>query len=252
MIDEGGKSPSSTQSDKTKSVYFTSPSPNRRNNTTSLETVKTLYSSVCLTLNLGWFQPYQLSIIVFKGRKAWKRRWPDYMHPFSNTLKKIKNWTSFRQTGNLSQGRKSNNRKFFPFILYICHVIYVHHNNRRVIFVWPWKIVWVSVRYLFLQPMDEKSMKKTWSLRFLAKENPNMEKVLLDWSTSYRVAVCRQSEGSIEFWKIFGHEVFSPKRPLRLGSHQRHNDHNHNHKNNPIIIKLLWSSGNTQVQDLEI
>ena len=70
MIDEGGKLPSPTQSDKTKSVYFISRSPNRRNNTTSLETVKTLYSSVCLTLNLGWFQPYQLSIIVFKERKA--------------------------------------------------------------------------------------------------------------------------------------------------------------------------------------
>ena len=37
----------------------------------------------------------------------------------------------------------------------------------------------LSVRYLFYQPMDEKN--KTWSLRFPAKENPNMEKVLFDW-----------------------------------------------------------------------
>ena len=40
-------------------------------------------------------------------------------------------------------------------------------------------MVSVSVRYLFYQPMDEKI--KTWTLRFPAEENPNMEKVLLDW-----------------------------------------------------------------------
>ena len=49
----------------------------------------------------------------------------------------------------------------------------------RAIFVWPWKMVSVSVRYLFYQPVDEKI--KTWTLRFPAKENSNMEKVLLDW-----------------------------------------------------------------------
>ena len=36
------------------------------------------------------------------------------------------------------------------------------------------KMVSVSVRYLFYQPMDEKI--KTWLLRFPAKENFNMEK----------------------------------------------------------------------------
>ena len=41
------------------------------------------------------------------------------------------------------------------------------------------KMVSVSVRYLFYQPMDEKI--KTWPLRFPAKENPNNEKALLDW-----------------------------------------------------------------------
>ena len=40
-------------------------------------------------------------------------------------------------------------------------------------------MVSVSVRHLFYQPMDEKI--KTWSLRFPAKENPNMEKALFDW-----------------------------------------------------------------------
>ena len=32
---------------------------------------------------------------------------------------------------------------------------------------------------LFYQPMDE--MIKTWTLLFPTKENPNMEKALLDW-----------------------------------------------------------------------
>ena len=49
----------------------------------------------------------------------------------------------------------------------------------RAIFVWPWKMVSASVRYLFYQPMDEKI--KTWPLRFLSKENRNMEKALFDW-----------------------------------------------------------------------
>ena len=40
-------------------------------------------------------------------------------------------------------------------------------------------MVSVSVRYLLYQPMDEKI--KTWTLRFPAKENPNMEKALFDW-----------------------------------------------------------------------
>ena len=41
-------------------------------------------------------------------------------------------------------------------------------------------MVSVFVRYLFYQPMDEKI--KTWTLRFRAKENPNMDKALFDWS----------------------------------------------------------------------
>ena len=40
-------------------------------------------------------------------------------------------------------------------------------------------MVSVSVRDLFYQPMDEKI--KIWTLRFPAKENPNMEKLLFDW-----------------------------------------------------------------------
>ena len=51
----------------------------------------------------------------------------------------------------------------------------------RAIFVWLWKLVSVSARYLFYQPMDEKI--KTCTLGFPAKENFNMEKASrFDWS----------------------------------------------------------------------
>ena len=40
-------------------------------------------------------------------------------------------------------------------------------------------MVSVSVPYLFYEPMDKKI--KTWTLRFPAKENPNMVKALFDW-----------------------------------------------------------------------
>ena len=40
------------------------------------------------------------------------------------------------------------------------------------------KMVPVSVRYLVYQPMDEKI--RTQTVRFPAKQNPNMEKALFD------------------------------------------------------------------------
>ena len=49
----------------------------------------------------------------------------------------------------------------------------------RAMLVWPWKMVLVSVRFLFYQPMDENI--KTWTLRFPPKENSNTEKALFDW-----------------------------------------------------------------------
>ena len=41
------------------------------------------------------------------------------------------------------------------------------------------KMVSASGLHLFYQPMDEKM--KTWTLRFPAKENPNMERALFQW-----------------------------------------------------------------------
>ena len=67
-------------------------------------------------------------------------------------------------------------------------------------------MVSVSVRYLFYQTMDEKN--KTWTLRFPAKENPNMEKALFDWPIVLQYDVRAISR------KFFGHEVFPAERSL--------------------------------------
>ena len=67
-------------------------------------------------------------------------------------------------------------------------------------------MVSVSVRYLFHKPMDEQI--KTWTLRFPAKENPNMEKASFDWPIvlPYDVKVRYRLTSR----KFFGHEVFQP------------------------------------------
>ena len=84
------------------------------------------------------------------------------------------------------------------------------HADSRAIFLWPWKMVLLSVFYLFYQPMDEKI--KTWPLRFPAKENPNMEKALFDWP------IVLQYDVKAKYWlnsrKLFGHEVSSAKHSL--------------------------------------
>ena len=75
----------------------------------------------------------------------------------------------------------------------------------RVIFVWPWKMVSVSVHYLFYQPMDEKI--KTWTLRFSAQENPNnYEEGIVQLAN--RVAVWCKSEGSIDTRKFLDMKFF--------------------------------------------
>ena len=67
-------------------------------------------------------------------------------------------------------------------------------------------MVSVSVCYLFYQPMDEKI--KTWTLRFPAKENPNMEKALLDWP------LVLQDDVEAKYWmisrKFSGMKFFHP------------------------------------------
>ena len=61
--------------------------------------------------------------------------------------------------------------------------------------------------------MDEKN--KTWTLRYPAKENPNMEKALFDWPIVIQYDVKAISR------KFFGHEVFSAERSLNQPSQVR-------------------------------
>ena len=87
----------------------------------------------------------------------------------------------------------------------------------RAIFVWPWKLVSVSVRYLFYQPMDEKI--ETCTLRFPDKENPNMEKASgFDWSivSQYDVKAKYRSISR----KFLGMNFFHPS--VRLTNQKPH------------------------------
>ena len=68
----------------------------------------------------------------------------------------------------------------------------------------------VSVHYLFYQPVDEKI--KTWPLRFLAKENPNMEKELFDWPIMLQYDV--KAKTRLISRKFSGMKFFSPERSL--------------------------------------
>ena len=80
-------------------------------------------------------------------------------------------------------------------------------------------MVLVSVCYLFYQPIDEKI--KTWTLHFPAKENPNMEKALFNWPIVLQYDV-KAKYGLINFYKVPGHEIFSPKCSLKpTKSHRR-------------------------------
>ena len=71
-------------------------------------------------------------------------------------------------------------------------------------------MVSVIVPYLFYQPIDEKI--KTRPLRFLAKENPNMEKTFIGLQYDVRLI-------SIDFYKVLGHEVFSPECSINQSNH---------------------------------
>ena len=68
-------------------------------------------------------------------------------------------------------------------------------------------MVSVSVRYLFYQPMDEKT--KTWTLGFPAKENPNMENALFCWSIVFQYEV--KAKYRFISRKLSGMKFFHPR-----------------------------------------
>ena len=67
-------------------------------------------------------------------------------------------------------------------------------------------MVSVSVRHLFYQPMDKKI--KPWTLRFPAKENPNMEKALFDWPIVLQYDV--KAKYRLISRKFSGMKIFHP------------------------------------------
>ena len=97
-------------------------------------------------------------------------------------------------------------------------------------------MVSVSVRYLFYQPVDEKI--KTCTLRFPAKENPNMEKALFDWPIVLQYDV--KAKYRLISRKFFGHEVFEPKRSLNQPKATRVCIRSTNQSNCCISVRLLF------------
>ena len=98
------------------------------------------------------------------------------------------------------------------------------------------KMVSVIVRYLFYQQMDEKI--KTWPLRFLAKENPNMEKELFDWLIMLQYDV--KAKYRLISRKFFGHEVFSPERSLDQSKAMRVCIRSINQSNRSVFVRSLF------------
>ena len=97
-------------------------------------------------------------------------------------------------------------------------------------------MVSVIVRYLFYQPTGEKI--KTWPLRFLAKENLNMEKALFDWPIMFQYDV--KAKYRLISRKFFGHEVFSPERSLDQPKATRVCIRSIDQSNRSIFVRLLF------------
>ena len=97
-------------------------------------------------------------------------------------------------------------------------------------------MVSVSVLYLFYQPKDGKI--KTWTLRFPAKENPNMEKALFDWPIVLQYDV--KAKYRLISREFFEHEVFSAERSLNQPKATHVCIHLINQSNRSISVRLLF------------
>ena len=91
-------------------------------------------------------------------------------------------------------------------------VTHFYWNDFRMIL----KMVSVSGLHLFYQPMDEKI--KTWTLRFPAKENPNMEKALFQWPVALQYEV--KAKHRLISRKFSGMKLFYPS--VRLTNQKPH------------------------------
>ena len=84
--------------------------------------------------------------------------------------------------------------------------------------------------------MDEKI--KTWTLRFPAKENPNMEKALFNWPIVLQYDV--KAKYRLFFRKFLDMKVFSPKRSLNQPKATRICVRSINQSNRSISVGLLF------------
>ena len=100
----------------------------------------------------------------------------------------------------------------------------------RVVFVWPWKMVLVSVGYLFYQPMDEKI--KTWPLCFPAKKT-------LIWRRhcSISQSCCSITSKQSIGWFL---ESFSRERSLNQPKATRVCIRSINQSNRSISVRFLF------------
>ena len=110
------------------------------------------------------------------------------------------------------------------------------NKSVRAIFVWSWKMVSVSVRYLFNQPMDNRI--RTWTLRFPTKENPNMEKALIDWPTLLQYDV--KAKYQLISRKFTGMKLFSLERSLDQPKATRFCIRLINQSNRSISVRVLF------------
>ena len=111
-----------------------------------------------------------------------------------------------------------------------------HWNVDRAICVWLWRMVSISVRYLFYQLMDEKI--KTWTLRFPDKENPNMEKTLLNWPIVLQYDV--KAKYRLIFGKFSGMKFFHPSVRLTNQNPREVCIRSMNQSNVSFSVRLLF------------
>ena len=98
------------------------------------------------------------------------------------------------------------------------------------------KWFWYSVRYLFHQPISEKI--KTWTLRFPAKENPNMVKALFDWPIVLQYDV--KAKYRLISRKFLGMTFFHPSVRLTNQKLTRVCIRSINQSNRSIFVRLSF------------
>ena len=97
-------------------------------------------------------------------------------------------------------------------------------------------MVSVSVRYLFHQPIGEKI--KKWTLRFPAKENPNMVKALFDWPIVLQYDV--KAKHRLISRKFLGITFFHPNVRLTNQKLTRVCIRSINQSNRSISVRLFF------------